>query len=67
MSKFILVHEACNGNPVVINTSNIATIEKSIMFTGCSKIQLNNLDIDVKREEYDVAETPEKIYEMLNN
>ena len=66
MSKFILVHEACNGNPVVINTSNIAVIEKSAKFIGCSKIQLNNLDIDVERELYDVAESPEKIYEMLN-
>ena len=65
MGKFILVHEACNGNPIVINASNIAVIEKSVMFTGCSKIQLNNLDIDVKREIYDVAESPEKIYEML--
>lgn len=65
MGKFILVHEACNGNPIVINASNIAVIEKSVMFTGCSKIQLNNLDIDVEREIYDVAESPEKIYEML--
>ena len=67
MSKFILVHEACNGNPLVINASNIAVIEKSGIFTGCSKIQLNDLDIDVAREQYDVAETPEKIFEMLNN
>lgn len=66
MSKFILLHEACNGNPVVINASNIAVIEKSAKFIGCSKIQLNNLDIDVVRECYDVAETPEKIYEILN-
>ena len=65
MGKFILVHEACNGNPLVINASNIAIIEKSVTFIGCSKIQLNNLDVDIAREQYDVAETPEKIFEML--
>ena len=65
MSKFILVHEACNGNPVVMNVSNIAIIEKSETFTGCSRIQLNDLDLDFPREQYHVAESPEKIYEML--
>lgn len=65
MSKFILVHEASNGSPIVINTSNIVIIAKSEMFTGCSKIQLNDLDLDCPKDQIHVAESPEKIFETL--
>ena len=48
MAKFILVHDATNASPVVINNDNIIYIEKSEMLTGASYIQLNDTDIEVR-------------------
>ena len=67
MNKFILVHDASNGNPIVINKTNILTVTKSETFTGCSTVHLNDLDMDCPHYHFHVAESPEKIYEMLNN
>ena len=58
MSKFILVHDVPTGNPIVINVDEIHYIEKNEEFTGASFICANETD-------FNVVETPEKIYEML--
>lgn len=58
MSKFILVHDVPTGNPIVINADEIHYIEKSGEFAGSSFICTNESD-------FNVVETPEKIYEML--
>ena len=60
MSKFILVHDVTDAKPIVINANDIHYIEKNGEFTGASFICTNETD-------FDVVETPEKIYEMLNN
>lgn len=60
MSKFILVHDVTDAKPIVINANDIHYIEKNEEFTGASFICANEAD-------FDVVETPEKIYEMLNN
>ena len=67
MSKFILVHDASNGSsPIIINTECIAYAEKSELLTGATYIQLNDLDCDMPSRGYHVAESPEKLIEMLN-
>lgn len=58
MSKFILVHDVNDAKPIVININDIHYIEKNEEFTGASFICANEAD-------FDVVETPEKIYEML--
>ena len=58
MSKFILVHDVTDTKPIVINVNDIHYIEKNENFTGASFICANEAD-------FDVVETPEKIYEML--
>lgn len=58
MSKFILVHDVNEAKPIIINTDDIHYIEKNEEFTGASFICANEAD-------FDVVETPEKIYEML--
>lgn len=65
MAKFILVHNATNASPVVINNDNIIYIEKSEMLTGASYIQLNDTDMEVQTCSFHVTETPEQIFEML--
>lgn len=65
MAKFILVHDAKDASPVVINNDNIIYIEKSEMLTGASYIQLNDTDIEVRSCSFHVTETPEQIFEML--
>lgn len=60
MSKFILVHDVNEAKPIIINTDDIHYIEKNEEFTGASFICANEAD-------FDVVETPEKIFEMLNN
>lgn len=65
MAKFILVHDATNASPVVINNDNIIYIEKSEMLTGASYIQLNDTDMEVQSCAFHVTETPEQIFEML--
>ncbi|MBR5795675.1 MAG: hypothetical protein IKY26_05985 [Erysipelotrichaceae bacterium] len=58
MSKFILVHDVNEAKPIIINTDDIHYIEKNEEYTGASFICTNEAD-------FDVVETPEKIYEML--
>lgn len=65
MAKFILVHDATNASPVVINNDNIIYIEKSEMLTGASYIQSNNADMGTPQLGFHVTETPEQIFEML--
>lgn len=60
MSKFILVHDVPTGNPIVMNVDEIHYIEKNEDYTGASFVCANEAD-------FNVVETPEKIYEMLNN
>lgn len=67
MSKFILVHNACSSEPILINGENVVVVIKSENLTGCSHIFLNNIDADLSPFDFHVTETPEKIYEMLNN
>ena len=65
MTKFILVHDAKNASPIVINSNNIVYIEKSEILTGATYIQLNDIDGEVETFGFDVTETPEQIFEML--
>ena len=65
MSKFILVHNAGNSEPILINSENIVVVTKSETLTGCSHIFLNDLDSILPPFNFHVTETPEKIYEML--
>ena len=65
MAKFILVHDAKNASPVVINNDNIIYIEKSEILTGASYIQLNDADMSTPQLGFHVTETPEQIFEML--
>lgn len=60
MSKFILVHDVNEAKPIIINTDDIHYIEKNEEFTGASFICANEAD-------FDVVETPEKIFEMLQS
>lgn len=65
MSKFILVHNAGNADPILINAKNIAIVWKSELLTGCSNILLNDMDADLPKVNIHVTETPEQIFEML--
>lgn len=65
MAKFILVHDAKDASPVVINSNNIVYMEKSEVLTGATYIQLNDLDMEVQTCGFHVTETPEQIFEML--
>lgn len=65
MAKFILVHDAKDASPVVINSNNIVYMEKSEVLTGATYIQLNDLDMEVQSCGFHVTETPEQIFEML--
>ena len=64
MAKFILVHNATDASPVVINNDNIIYIEKSEVLTGASYIQLNDTDMGTPQLGFHVTETPEQIFEM---
>lgn len=65
MSKFILVHNACNNEPILINGENVVVVTKSETLNGCSQIFLNNIDADLPPFNFHVTETREKIFEML--
>lgn len=65
MNKFILVHDAKNASPIVINSNNIIYAEKSEILTGATYIQLNDADMEVQTFGFHVTETPEQIFEML--
>ena len=65
MAKFILVHDAKDASPVVINSNNIIYIEKDNVLTGASYIQLNDIDMEIQSCSFHVTETPKQIFEML--
>lgn len=65
MSKFILVHNASNADPILINAKNIAIVVKSELLTGCSNVLLNDMDANFPNVNLHVTETPEQIFEML--
>lgn len=68
MNKFILVHDAENGaSPVIINSDNILFIKESDTLTGASYIELNNVDEDATECSFNVTETREQIFEMLQS
>lgn len=60
MTKFILVHDAENeASPLIINTDDIHVIYKSETLTGASHIE-------AYMDSFEVTETREQIFEMLN-
>ena len=63
MSKFILVHDVPTGNPVVLHSEEIRVVKKSEVYEGASEIQ-NYCEAEPFIH---VAETPEKIFEMLQS
>lgn len=67
MSKFILVHDVPTGNPIVLHSEEIRVIKKSELYEGASAIHSCIFDDNIAPPFIHVAETPEKIYEMLNN
>lgn len=68
MSKFILVHDVeDNASPTIINANNILYVKNSEKYTGASHIELNDIDIECTECEFDVTETREQIFEMLNS
>ena len=64
MSKFILVHDVPTGNPIVLHSEEIKMIKKSEMYEGASGI-CNCIYDNPPAPFIHVAESPEKIYEML--
>ena len=66
MSKFILVHDAENAaSPVIINSDNILFVKESYTLTGASYIELNDLDANTTERCFEVTETREQIFKML--
>ena len=65
MSKHILVHDVPTGNPIVLHSEDIRVVTKSEKYEGasaiCGMIYANTIDVPFVH----VAESPEKIYEML--
>ena len=66
MNKFILVHDAKDASPIVINAKSILCATKSDTLTGTTYIGLKDTDMEYTSA-FVVTETPEKIFEMLNN
>ena len=61
MSKFILVHDVPAGNPIVLHSDEVRVVTKSEMYGGSSAIR-NYCEAEPFLH---VAESPEKIFEML--
>ena len=66
MSKFILVHDVPTGNPIVLHSEEIRVVKKSELYEGASAIHGYVLADNTPAPFIHVAESPEKIYEMLN-
>ena len=65
MAKFIMVHDAQDkASLIIINSDNILSVNKSVLFEGASYITLKDVDIE-NDEGYHVTETREQIFEML--
>lgn len=67
MSKFILVHDVPTGNPIVLHSEEIRVVKKSEMYEGASGICSCIYEDSMPKPFLHVTESPEKIYEMLNN
>ena len=65
MSKFILVHDVPTGNPIVIHSEEIRVVKKSDLCEGASGICSCVYEDNTPAPFIHVAESPEKIYEML--
>lgn len=65
MSKFILVHDVPTGNPIVLHSEEIRVVKKSEVYEGASEIHSCVFDDNVSPAFIHVAESPEKIFEML--
>lgn len=67
MSKFILVHDVPTGNPIVLHSEEIRVVKKSEMYEGASGICSCVYEENTPPPFIHVAETPEKILEMLQS
>lgn len=67
MSKFILVHDVPTGNPIVLHSEEIRLVKKSDMYEGASSICSCVYEDNTPPPFIHVAETPEKIFEMLKS
>ena len=65
MSKFILVHDVPTGNPIVLHSEEIRVVKKSELYEGASGVCSCVYENDTPEPFLHVAESPEKIYEML--
>lgn len=65
MSKFILVHDVPTGNPIVLCSEEIRVVKKSELYEGASGICSCVYEDNTPAPFLHVAESPEKIYEML--
>lgn len=67
MSKFILVHDVPTGNSIVLHSGEIRVVKKSEMYEGASAIHSCVFDDNISPPFIHVAESPEKIFEMLQS
>lgn len=65
MSKFILVHDVPTGNSVILQSEIIRVVKKSEVYKGASAIYGCVFYDNTHPPFIHVAETPEKIFEML--
>ena len=67
MSKFILVHDVPTGNPIVLHSEEVRVVKKSEMYEGVSSICSCVYEDTIANPFIHVAESPEKIFEMLQS
>ena len=67
MSKFILVHDIPTGNAIVLHSEEIRVVKKSNTYKGASGICSCVYEDNTPEPFIHVAETPEKIFEMLQS
>ena len=65
MSKFILLHDVPTGDPIVVHSEEIRVVKKSDLYEGASGICSCVYEDNTLAPFIHVAESPEKIYEML--
>lgn len=65
MSKFILVHDVPTGNPILLHSEEIRVVMKSELYEGASAISGTVYENIIAEPFVHVAESPEKIFEML--
>lgn len=65
MAKFILVHDVPTGNPIVLCSEEIRVVKKSEVYEGASGICSCVYEDNTPPPFIHVAESPEKIFEML--